>query len=236
MQGDVIVVAGGSRGIGLEVVRRLAPTAGRVVVWSRAVDDLAPGGAVEHASCDFADPASPLPEPPEEIHGAVYCPGSITLKSFRALSEDDFRRDLEVNLLGAVRFLKAVQPRLTASAERPASVVLFSTVAVGQGMPMHASIAAAKGAVEGLARSLAAEWAPRVRVNMVAPALTDTPLAARLLATPEKRAALAARHPLERLGSVGDVAALVRFLLSEESGWITGQVFGVDGGLSTLRR
>jgi 3-oxoacyl-[acyl-carrier protein] reductase len=236
MNDATYVIAGGSRGIGLEIVRLLAPTAAGVVVWSRSPDELVPGGVVGHATCDFSDPASAIPDPPAEIHGAVYCPGTITLKSFRALEEEDFRRDLEVNLLGAVRFLKACQPRLAGTADRPASVVLFSTVAVGQGMPMHASIAAAKGAVEGLVRSLAAEWAPRVRVNAIAPALTDTGLAARLLSTPEKRAALAARYPLERLGTPHDAAALARFLLSDESGWITGQVLAVDGGLSTLRR
>ena len=236
MNDATYVIAGGSRGIGLEIVRLLAPTAAGVVVWSRSPDELVPGGVVGHATCDFSDPASAIPDPPAEIHGAVYCPGTITLKSFRALEEEDFRRDLEVNLLGAVRFLKACQPRLAGTADRPASVVLFSTVAVGQGMPMHASIAAAKGAVEGLVRSLAAEWAPRVRVNAIAPALTDTGLAARLLSTSEKRAALAARYPLERLGTPHDAAALARFLLSDESGWITGQVLAVDGGLSTLRR
>ena len=236
MNDATYVIAGGSRGIGLELVRLLVPTAAGVVVWSRSPDELVPGGVVGHATCDFSDPASAIPDPPAEIHGAVYCPGTITLKSFRALEEEDFRRDLEVNLLGAVRFLKACQPRLAGTADRPASVVLFSTVAVGQGMPMHASIAAAKGAVEGLVRSLAAEWAPRVRVNAIAPALTDTGLAARLLSTPEKRAALAARYPLERLGTPHDAAALARFLLSDESGWITGQVLAVDGGLSTLRR
>jgi len=113
--------------------------------------------------------------------------------------------------------------------------VLFSTVAVAQGMPMHASVAAAKAAVEGLMRSLAAEWAPKIRVNAIAPALVDTPLAARLLSSPEKREALAARYPLKRIGEPADAAALSRFLLSPESGWITGQVFGVDGGMSTLR-
>jgi NAD(P)-dependent dehydrogenase (short-subunit alcohol dehydrogenase family) len=102
-------------------------------------------------------------------------------------------------------------------------------------MPMHASVAAAKGAVEGLTRSLAAEWAPKIRVNAIAPALVDTPLAARLLSSPEKREALAARYPLKRIGAAADVAAVARFLLSTESGWITGQVFGVDGGMSTLR-
>jgi NAD(P)-dependent dehydrogenase (short-subunit alcohol dehydrogenase family) len=134
-----------------------------------------------------------------------------------------------------VRFLQACQPRLRGQGGSPASVVLFSTVAVGQGMPMHASVAAAKGAVEGLVRSLAAEWAPKIRVNAIAPALTDTPLAARLLSSPEKREALASRYPLKRIGTPADAAAVARFLLSEESGWMTGQVLGVDGGMSTLR-
>ncbi len=235
MTAGSFVVAGGSRGIGLAIVRHLAAHAARVDVWSRAADELVADGVVRHIPCDLADPAAVLPEPPEAVEGAVYCPGTITLKSFRSLDEADFRHDLEVNLLGAVRFLKACQPRLAGRDGRPASVVLFSTVAVGQGMPMHASIAAAKGAVEGLVRSLAAEWAPRVRVNAVAPALTDTGLAARLLASPEKREAMAARYPLKRVGSADDAAALACFLLSESSGWITGQVVGVDGGLSTLR-
>lgn len=229
------VIAGGSHGIGLEIVRMLAPTADRIDVWSRTGDGLPSAAGIHHLTCDFADPEGVLPETPEEIHGAVYCPGSITLRSFRSLQPADFRQDLELNLLGAVRFLQACQPRLKGIGDGPASVVLFSTVAVGQGMPMHASVAAAKGAVEGLARSLAAEWAPKVRVNVIAPALTDTPLAARLLSSPDKREALAARYPLKRIGTPADVAALARFLLSPESGWMTGQVFGVDGGMSTLR-
>ena len=134
-----------------------------------------------------------------------------------------------------MRFLQACLPRLRGANGCPASVVLFSTVAVGQGMPMHASVAAAKGAVEGLVRSLAAEWAPKVRVNAIAPALTDTPLAARLLTSPEKREALASRYSLKRIGTPADAAALARFLLSNESSWMTGQVVGVDGGMSTLR-
>jgi len=229
------VIAGGSHGIGLEIVRMLAPTSERIDVWSRTSEGLPSTANVRHFPCDFADPDSPLPEPPEELCGAVYCPGSITLRSFRSLQPADFRQDLELNLLGAVRFLQACQPRLKGPDGGPASVVLFSTVAVGQGMPMHASVAAAKGAVEGLMRSLAAEWAPKVRVNAIAPALIDTPLAARLLSSPDKREALAARYPLKRIGEPADVAAVARFLLSAESGWVTGQVFGVDGGMSTLR-
>jgi len=229
------VIAGGSRGIGLDLVRSLAPTAARIDVWSRAVDEVRLDGVVRHAVCDFTDPSGPLPELPEEVHGAVYCPGTITLRSFRSLQPEDFRRDFELNLLGAVRFLQACQPRLRGSDGGAASVVLFSTVAVGQGMPMHASVAAAKGAVEGLMRALAAEWAPNVRVNAIAPALTDTPLAARLLSSPEKRESMAARYPLKRIGTAADASRVARFLLSPESDWITGQVFGVDGGLSTLR-
>jgi 3-oxoacyl-[acyl-carrier protein] reductase len=235
MSSGTYLIAGGSSGIGLELVRLLAPTAARVDVWSRTVGGLVPGGVVRHTACDVALPDAALPEPPEAVQGAVYCPGTITLKSFRSLTSADFQRDLEVNLLGAVRFLQAVQSRLAGIDGGPASVVLFSTVAVGQGMPMHASVAAAKGAVEGLARSLAAEWAPKVRVNVIAPALTDTPLASRLLSSPEKREALAARYPLKRIGTAAEVAALARFLLSAESGWMTGQVLGVDGGISTLR-
>ena len=138
------VIAGGSHGIGLEIVRMLAATADRIDVWSRTSGDLPSDAAtIRHLPCDFADPEGLLPELPEEIHGAVYCPGSITLRSFRSLQPADFRQDLELNLLGAVRFLQACQPRLKGPDGGTASVVLFSTVAVGQGLPMHASVAAA---------------------------------------------------------------------------------------------
>jgi NAD(P)-dependent dehydrogenase (short-subunit alcohol dehydrogenase family) len=234
MDAGTFVIAGGSGGIGLELVRLLAPQAAGVEVWSRTPGGLESIAGVRHVACDFTAEGS-LPEPPPAVQGAVYCPGSITLRSFRSLTTADFLKDLEVNLLGAVRFLQAIQPSLVGAEGRPASVVLFSTVAVAQGMPMHASIAAAKGGVEGLVRSLAAEWAPKVRVNAIAPALTDTPLAGRLLSSPEKREAMAARYPLKRIGTAADAAALARFLLSDESGWMTGQVLGLDGGLSAVR-
>ena len=234
MTDGTFVIAGGSGGIGLEIARQLAPRAAQVQIWSRTPGELEQDHVVRHVACDFtAD--DPLPDAPDQVHGAVYCPGSITLRSFRSLTAADFRQDLEINLLGAVRFLQVIQPRLAGAEGRPASVVLFSTVAVAQGMPMHASIAAAKGAIEGLARSLAAERAPKVRVNVIAPALTDTPLASRLLSSPEKREAMAARYPLKRIGTAADAAALARFLLSNDSGWITGQVLHADGGLSALR-
>ncbi len=230
-----IVIAGGSKGIGLELVKLLEPRAERIDVWSRTAGELPASAKVRHAVCDFADPNAALPELPEEIQGAVYCPGTINLRSFRSLQVADFRQDLEVNLIGAIRFLQACQPRLKGRDGQPASVVLFSTVAVGQGMPMHASVAASKGAIEGLMRSLAAEWAPKIRVNAIAPALTDTPLASKLLSTPEKREAMATRYPLKRIGTAEELARAAMFLVSSESNWVTGQVLGVDGGMSTCR-
>ncbi len=230
------VIAGGSKGIGLELVRLLEPTAARVDVYSRSADELSVSQTVHHHDCDFTQDQIQLDELPETINGIAYCPGSINLRSFRSLKPDDFRNDLEINLIGAVKFLQACMTGLKKGAgDAPTSVVLFSTVAVGQGLPMHASIAAAKGAVEGLTRSLAAEWAPKIRVNCLAPALTETPLASRFFATPESREAMAAKYPLGRTGLPQDLASIAKFLLSSESSWITGQVIGVDGGMSSVR-
>jgi NAD(P)-dependent dehydrogenase (short-subunit alcohol dehydrogenase family) len=164
----------------------------------------------------------------------AYCPGTIRLKPFQRLTREDFFEDLQVNLLGAVHIIKACLPNLKNSATG-ASIVLFSTVAVTTGMPFHASIASAKGAVEGLTRSLAAELAPRIRVNAIAPSLTDTPLAASMLSSDEKRQAAAERHPIKRIGSPQDIARMAVFLLSDAANWVTGQVLHVDGGMSTLR-
>ena len=235
MSGNFII-AGGSKGIGLELVRSLETTADRIDVYSRELDELVVGEKINHHPCDFTHDDLQLAGLPEAIHGAVYCPGSINLRSFRSLKPDDFRKDLEINLIGAVKFLQACFPLLKkGSNDYPVSVVLFSTVAVGQGLPMHASVASAKGAIEGLTRSLAAEWAPKIRVNCLAPALTETPLAARFFATEESRTAMAAKYPLGRAGLPNDLASIARFLLLPDSSWITGQVIGVDGGMSTLR-
>ena len=169
---------------------------------------------------------------PERLDGVVYCPGSIRLKPFARLREQELRDDLDLNLLGAVRTLQAASEPLKRSDR--AAVVLFSTVAVGTGMPFHASVAAAKGAVEGLTRSLAAEWAPAIRVNAVAPTITDTPLAGRLLNSDEKRQTAADRHPLKRIATPEDIADAVRWLLTGNS-LVTGQVLQLDAGLSELR-
>jgi NAD(P)-dependent dehydrogenase (short-subunit alcohol dehydrogenase family) len=171
---------------------------------------------------------------PERLDGLVYCPGSIRLRPFARLIEDDFLADFKLNALGAVKVVQNCLPALK-MAESGASIVLFSTVAVKTGMPFHASVGAAKGAIEGLTRSLAAELAPHIRVNALAPSLTDTPLSGVLLADDTKRKAAADRHPLRRIGTPEDIAAAVLFLLGKSSSWITGQVVRVDGGMGSTR-
>lgn len=221
---------GGNTGIGYALAQRLLKSGHTVHAAARKPDALAALG-IPVQPFDAESPGAL--SWPERLDGLVYCPGTITLKSFGRLTADDFLRDLRINLLGAVAALQSAHPALRASGS--ASVVLFSTVAVAQGMPMHASIAAAKGAVEGLARSLAAEWAPHVRVNVVAPSLTDTPLAGNLLADETRRAGAAKRHPLQRVGEADSIAATVEHLLSPESAFMTGHVLRIDGGLSSVR-
>jgi NAD(P)-dependent dehydrogenase (short-subunit alcohol dehydrogenase family) len=169
---------------------------------------------------------------PEVIDGFVYCPGSINLRPFRGLKPEAFESDLQINFISMIKVLQSVLPNL--SAANQSSVVLFSSVAAGMGMPFHTSVAAAKGAIEGFAKALAAEYAPKIRVNVIAPSLTDTPLAEKFLNNEEKKEKSAQRHPLKRVGTAEDMAKTARFLLSEDSSWVSGQVFHVDGGMSTL--
>jgi NAD(P)-dependent dehydrogenase (short-subunit alcohol dehydrogenase family) len=170
----------------------------------------------------------------EEVDGLVYAVGTLNLKNLPRLTVDDFLTDFRVNALGAALAVQALTPALKKS-KKPASVVLFTSIAVNQGFKFHASLGMAKGAVQGLTVSLAADLAPDVRVNAIAPSLTDTPLAAGLLENPKMAEAIAKLHPMERLGEPNDIASLVTFLLSDDASWITGQVFGVDGGRSSLR-
>lgn len=227
------LIVGGSSGIGLALVQQLLVENHAVWVMSRNEGSLSGLPNVGHISVDVVADDIPTDELPEHLDGVVYCPGSINLKPFRSLKPEQFREDFELNVIGAVKVLQATQKLLKKSGN--ASVVLFSTVAVGQGMAFHASVAAAKGAIEGLTKSLAAELAPKVRVNCIAPSLTDTPLAERLLSTPDKKDASDKRHPLKRVGQPEEIAALAAFLLSEKGSWMSGQILGMDGGMSTLR-
>lgn len=223
-----IVIVGASSGIGEALFHRLKPDGAHLTTLGRReVAD-----ADRHLDFDV-ESEDVVPELPEVIHGLVYCPGTIFLKPFHRLREEDFLRDWKINFQGAVKVLQAALPSLKKA--DGGSVVLFSTVAVGTGLGFHASIASAKGAVEGLVRSLACEWAPQVRVNAIAPALTETPLAGGLLGSVEKREAAAARHPLKRVGTAEEVAALTEMLLRDESASISGQILRPDGGLSSIR-
>jgi 3-oxoacyl-[acyl-carrier protein] reductase len=230
---DNYVIVGGSSGIGLEVVRKLHAQGKNITVLSRTGESLKEMSGVTHHAVDVTQDEITADMLPEKIDGLVYCPGTINLRPFRSLKPEDFQHDFDVNVLGAIKTLRAAQ-RPMKKAEQ-AGVVLYSTVAVSQGMPFHASVATSKAAVEGLVRSLAAEWAPKIRVNCIAPSLTDTPLAAKLLSSEDKRKSGDDRHPLRRVGTAEDIANMTLFLLSSESSWISGQVMAVDGGMSRLR-
>jgi NAD(P)-dependent dehydrogenase (short-subunit alcohol dehydrogenase family) len=227
-----IVVVGGSYGIGLEIVKQLSSEGNEVIVLSRTNDLLSSLKNVTHQFFDVMDTTS-LPLIEGTIDGLVYCPGSINLKPFARLTSTDFLTDMQINAIAAAYTIQQLLPNLKKSLG--ASVVMFSTIAVQVGMPFHASIAMAKGAVEGLTKSLAAEFAPQIRINCIAPSITETPLSEKLINTIEKKELLGNRHPLKRIGTAEDVANAVNFLLSSKSSWITGQIVHVDGGMSTLK-
>ncbi len=227
------VIIGGSKGIGLGITQRLSSCGASVTVLSRTNETLTDLPNVSHVRFDVTKDDLDAELLPNRIDGLAYCPGSINLSSIQSVDPESIVEDFRLNVVGAIRSLQTSLPAMKVTGV--SSVVLFSSVAVAQGMRMHASVAASKGAVEALARTLAAELAPTVRVNCIAPALTDTPLAARFLASPKRRIAMSEMYPLKRIGSVDDVAALAEFLLTDASSWITGQVIGVDGGLARLR-
>lgn len=224
------LIIGGNSGIGLATAELLQSQGHDILAASRSNDRL----TSLSISVQLFDALDPRPlDLPDTLDGLIYFPGTITLKPFHRLTPEDFLHDYRVNCLGAVH---AIQQALPALKNSPAaSIVLFSTVAVAQGMAFHASISAAKAAVEGLTKSLAAELAPKIRVNAIAPSLTDTPLASMLLGSDAKLEAASKRHPLQSIGDPAHIASLAAFLLSEASSFMTGQILHPDGGLSSVR-
>jgi len=225
-----ILLIGGSYGIGLAIAKALAND-NNVFVASRTAEGLSDLN-VTHLTFDAKTDTLDISKLPAVIDGLVYCPGSINLRPFKGLKIETFESDLQVNFIDMVKVVQTVLPQLTASNQ--SSICIVSSVAASMGMPFHTSVAAAKGAVEGFAKALAAEYTPKIRVNVIAPSLTNTPLADKFLNNEIKQEKSAERHPLKRFGQPEDLAQMATFLLSEKSSWMSGQILHVDGGMSTL--
>lgn len=227
------LVVGASSGIGKAVATQLAHEGHQVYATFN-------NNSIEAIPNITAYPLNVLDENldfsflPDTIHGVVYCPGTINLKPFARFTPNDFTQDFNLQVGGAIKVIQAALPALKNSGK--GSIVLFSTVAVQLGLNFHTQVATSKGAIEGLAKALSAELAPTIRVNCIAPSLTDTPLAASLLNTEQKVEANALRHPLKRVGTVNDISEMTCFLLSEKASWITGQILHVDGGMSAIKQ
>ena len=227
-----ILIVGASSGIGSALAKLLIAGGHHVYGTFNRTDQPAYGFA-SYQSLNVLTENLDLSFVPDLLDGLVYCPGAVNLKPFVRLKPEDFINDYQLQLVGAVKVIQVCLPKLKTST-RP-SIVLFSTVAVQSGFNFHSLVASSKGAVEGLTKALAAEFAPKVRVNCIAPSITDTPLAGTLLNSAEKKEDNAQRHPLKKIGKPEDIANLAEFLLSEKSAWITGQVLHADGGMSTLK-
>ena len=223
-----IIVVGGSKGIGKAIIEKLIPNY-LIINLSRSKPHIEHQN-LKHYNCDVLSDELPAIE---RVDGLIYCPGSINLKPFKRLSLDDFRTDFEINVIGAVRSIQAYAPALVQSEN--GSIVLFSTVATTMGMPFHASVSTAKSAVEGLMKSVAADLAPKVRVNAIAPTITQTDLAAKLLRNERMIENTIQRHPLKKFLDPSEVAAMAEYLISNGSKSVSGQVFKLDCGIVSLK-
>jgi len=226
-----ILLIGGNSGIGLETLKILLNEGKNVFVAARKKPEIE--AEFNFLEWDVEQSKFDSQFLPDNLSGLIYFPGTINLKPFNRISKDDFLKEFQINFFGAVDVIQAALPILKKNGN--ASVVLFSTVAVKMGMPFHAGIASAKGALEGLCKSLAAEYSPTIRFNAIAPSLTNTPLASKLLSSPEKIEASQKRHPLNKIGEPQDLAAMASFLLSAKSSFISGQIFIMDGGMSSIK-
>ena len=220
------LIIGGSTGIGAATINLLNSKN----IATTSINRSGNTNATVSIQCDILN--DELPDLDDKPDAIIYFPGTINLKPFRTIKPEEFKNDWEINFLGAIKVIQKYAPLLSASEN--ASIVLFSTVAVQTGMPFHTSISAAKGAIEGLTRSLAAEFAPKIRVNCIAPSLTDTPLANRLIENEIKLKSAEDRHPMKKIGNPDDFASMVHWLISENAKFMTGQVITIDGGIGTL--
>jgi len=226
------LVVGASSGIGLSLANTLAQQ-GQNVFGTFNKTAVNPNSAVQYHPLNVLDETFDLSFLPETIHGVAYCPGSINLVPFKQIKPEAFKEDYDLQVIGAIKIIQHILPKLKVSAN--ASILLFSTVAVQTGFNFHSQVSASKGAIEGLTKALAAEFAPTIRVNAIAPSITKTPLAEKYLNNEKKIEVNEKRHPLKKIGSPEDVANLAAYLLSNQAAWLTAQIITIDGGISSLR-
>ncbi len=230
-EGKNFLIIGGNSGIGKAIVDNLRQEKANIWQASRNPSEV---DGVTSVKLDVLSMEDGIQDLPDTLHGLVYCPGSINLKPFQSFKTSDFQKDFEINVLGAIKVVQASLKALKKA--KGSSIVFFSTVAAKVGMNFHTSVATSKAALEGLAISLAAEYANSgIRVNLVAPSLTDTPLAESLLSSDEKKENSKSRHPLKKIGAPEEMASAATFLLSPDNLWITGQIIRPDGGLSSIK-
>ncbi|NBO23881.1 MAG: SDR family oxidoreductase [Chlamydiae bacterium] len=225
------LIIGSSSSIAHSLIKELSQLNREMITLSRSYDKMA--GVKSHHVVNVCDFQTPLPEIDEPIDGFIFFPGTMHLKPFNNFKMENFQEEMHINFFSLVRCIEKYLPNMQQSSK--SSIVLMSSVAAELGLPYHCAISSAKGAIEGLAKALAAELAPKSRVNVIAPSIVETPLAKPILDRPGQKEVSAKRHPLQRIGQPSDIAKLARFLLTEESSWITGQVIHIDGGLSTLK-
>jgi len=225
------LIVGASSGIGEATFKQLTDQGHEVVGTYHNQTEYAPVSG--YHQLNVLDEEIDLTFVGDDLDGLVFCPGKISLKPFHRIKPEQFKDDFDLQVLGAIKVIQSVLPLLKKS--NAASIVLCSTIAAQSGFNFHSLVSSSKGAIEGLSKALAAEFAPTIRVNCIAPSLTQTPLADSLLNTDAKIEANSQRHPLKRIGQAKDIANGIVYLLSEQSSWVTGQILHIDGGLSSIK-